>query len=416
MQYSSFARSFTYLGLVGAVASPVVAYADLLDDSHLKVDMRNFYLDRNFTKSGAKVPQVGNWSQGFDLQFTSGYTDTPVAFGLDVDAQYALRLDSTGNDGTLPYNAAKGMTSKDYSRAGATFKMKYSKTELKIGDMRPELPVAWHDPSRQLDTIFQGAVVESKEIDNLTLTGGRFWSAVTRESSDHEKFYKFGTTDSLDSDKGMDFGGAVWNATPKLQASYFYGVVHDIYRQQYYGLAHTTDLGNGYGLRADVRWFDNKEDGEALSGDIDNRALSTGLTLTKGPHRATVVYQRMFGESIFPTLNGYIPQFYLLNWANQPFMRPQERSWGVGYGYDFAAMGVPGLTFNTRYIKGTDIKRGDTLTDETENERDLALRYVVQSGALKGLGLEWKNYMVKQRYGNDFDENRLITTYTWKIW
>ncbi|UUT22972.1 OprD family porin [Pseudomonas sp. T8] len=416
MLYSSFARSFKYLGLMGAVASPVAAYADLVDDSHLKVDMRNFYLDRNFTKSGAKVPQVGNWSQGFDLQFTSGYTDTPVAFGLDVDAQYALRLDSTGNDGTLPYNAAKGMTSKDYSRAGATFKMKYSKTELKIGDMRPELPVAWHDPSRQLDTIFQGAVVESKEIDNLTLTGGRFWSAVTRESSDHEKFYKFGSKDSLDSDKGMDFGGAVWNATPRLQASYFYGVVHDIYRQQYYGLAHTTDLGNGYGLRADVRWFDNKEDGEALSGDIDNRALSTGLTLTKGPHRTSLVYQRMFGQSMFPTLNGYIPQFYLLNWANQPFMRPQERSWGVGYAYDFAAMGIPGLTFSTRYIKGTDIKRGDTLADETENERDLALRYVVQSGALKGLGLEWKNYMVKQRYGNDFDENRLITSYTWKIW
>ena len=173
--------------------------------------MRNFYLHRDFTNSDAPSPKVGSWSQGFDLQFASGYTDTPLQFGVDVNAQYAIRLDSHGDDGTLPMDSSSGRTADDYSRAGATLKMKYSKTELRVGDMRPELPVAWHDPSRQLDTIYQGAVLESKEISGLTLTGGRFWSAVTRESSNHEKFYKFGSTDNLDSDRGMDFGGATWD-------------------------------------------------------------------------------------------------------------------------------------------------------------------------------------------------------------
>jgi hypothetical protein len=408
-------RGLTCLGLIGGTLVPTLARADFVDDSHLKLDLKNFYLDRNFTKSGAAISDVHSWSQGVDLQFTSGYTDTPVAFGLDVDAQYALRLDSDGNDGTLPYSASDAMTANNQSRAGATFKMKYSRTELKVGDLRPELPIAWHDPSRQLDTIFQGAVVESKEITDLTLTGGRFWSSVTRESSNHEKFYKYGSTDNLDSD-GLDFAGATYNVTKALQASYFYGVMHDIYRQQYVGFSHTADLGDGYKLRTDLRGFDNKEDGDALNGKIDNRALSTGFALTKNGHRFSIAYQRMYGDSMFPTPNGYIPQFYLLNWANQPFMRPQERSWGLGYAYDFAGAGVPGLTFTTRYLKGTQISRGAGLSDETENERDLALRYVVQSGPLRGLGLEWKNYKVKQRYGSDFDENRLVTTYTWKFW
>ena len=413
-QHSSLARVLKSLGQLGVVMAPMVAHADLVSDSHLRVDMRNFYLNRDFTNSDAAQSKVGNWSQGFDLQFTSGYTDTPVQFGLDVDAQYAIRLDSHGDDGSLPIDSSTGRAVDDYSRGGATFKMKYSRTELKIGDMRPELPVAWHDPSRQLDTIFQGAVIESKELDSLTLTGGRFWSAVTRESSDHEKFYKYGSTDNLDSDKGLDFGGATWNVTKSLQASYFYGVMHDIYKQHYLGFAHTADLGNGFGLRTDARWFDNKEDGEALNGEVDNRAFSGGFTLSKGGHKASIVYQRMFGDSIFPTPNGYIPQFYLLNWANQPFMRPQERSWGLGYGYNFAALGIPGLTFNTRFIKGSDIDLGTRRG--AENERDIAVRYAVQSGPLKGLGVEWKNYLVQQHdFGNDFNENRLYVTYTWNV-
>ncbi|GLX15767.1 porin [Pseudomonas straminea] len=412
---SPLARALKKVGLMGAVLAPITAQADLVDDSHLKVDMRNFYLNRDFTNSDAPASKVGSWSQGFDLQFASGYTDTPIQFGVDVNAQYAIRLGSHGDDGTLPMDSSSGRTARDYSRAGATLKMKYSKTELKVGDMRPELPVAWHDPSRQLDTIYQGAVLESKEISGLTLTGGRFWSAVTRESSNHEKFYKFGSTDNLDSDRGMDFGGATWDITKNFQASYFHAVVHDIYRQHYVGFAHTADLGGGFGLRTDARYFDNKENGDALNGEIDNRAFSGGFTLTKGGHKASIVYQRMFGDSMFPTLNGYIPQFYLLNWANQPFMRPQERSWGIGYGYNFAELGLPGLTFSSRFIKGSDIDLGRGVKG-AENERDLALKYVVQSGALKGVGIEWKNYLVQQHdFGNDFNENRLYVTYTWNV-
>ena len=147
----SLARVLKKVGLMGAVLAPITAQADLVDDSHLKVDMRNFYLHRDFTNSDAPSPKVGSWSQGFDLQFASGYTDTPLQFGVDVNAQYAIRLDSHGDDGTLPMDSSSGRTADDYSRAGATLKMKYSKTELRVGDMRPELPVAWHDPSRQLD-------------------------------------------------------------------------------------------------------------------------------------------------------------------------------------------------------------------------------------------------------------------------
>lgn len=402
------------LGLLG-VAFPWTANADPLDDSQLSLNFRNLYLNRNFTNSEAPTSKVGNWSQGFDLQFQSGYTDTPLAIGLDANAQYALRLDSTGNDGSLPFSVHDQKAADDYSRAGATLKMRYSKTELKIGDQKPNLPVASNDPSRQLDTIYQGAVLNSREVDNLELTGGRFWSSVTRQSSNHENLYKYGSTDDLDS-KGLDFGGGTYSFTPSLQATYFYGVLHDIYQQHYGGLKHSLDLGDGYTLKTDLGYFNNSEDGNALAGNVDNRSYSGLVTLQKGGHLFGTSYQRMLGDTIFPTLNGYVPQPYLPNWAGLPFIRPGERSWSVRYGYDFAAVGVPGLKLFTRYIKGTAIERGEGLSHDQESERDIFLSYVIQGGAFKGLSFDLKNFNTKQKYGNNYDEYRLVTSYTWKIW
>jgi hypothetical protein len=403
-----------YAGLLG-LAFPWAVHADVIDDSHLSLTGRNLYLNRNFTNKDPAFSKIGNWSQGFDLQFKSGYTDTPLAVGLDVDGQYALRLDAHGNDGSLPYNPVTEKTAKDYSRAGATLKMRYSKTELKVGDYKPFLPVASNDPSRQLDTIYQGAVLESKEVDNLTLTGGRFWSAVTRQSSNHEQFYRNGTPDSDDS-MGLDFGGATYALRPNLEATYFYGVMHDIYRQHYAGFKHTGDLGASYKLKTELGYFNNSEDGDARGGEVDNRSYSASMIVSHSGHQFGVAYERMLGETGYPNINGYIPQPFLPNFAGLGFWNAGERSWSVRYGYDFAAAGLPGLTLLTRYIKGTDIDRGQGLADGRESERDIWATYVVQSGPLQGLSFDFKNIHVQQQYGNDYDEFRLATSYTWRFW
>ena len=408
-------RGARRLSVILAMAAPFGAEGAFREDSHLRLDFRNFYLYRNFTESGAPRSQVGDWSQGFDLRFTSGYTGTPIALGLDIDGQYAARLGSHGDDGSLVYSHSKEKA-QSYGRFGATFKARYSKTELKVGNMRPELPIAYHDVTRQLDTIFQGAVLESKEVGGLTLTGGRFWSVVTRESSNREKLYLMGHDSHMDSD-GMDFGGATYDVTKNFQVSYFYALAHDLYRQHYLGLRENIDLGDDYLLRLDMRGFSSRDTGNAYSGKIDNRVLSSGATLSKAGHQFTVGYQRMYGSTMFPLLNGYIPQFYLVNWALQPFSYRGEDTYSVRYFYDFAHTGLPGLTLTARYVQGSSFTQQGVGTNARESERDFFVRYVIPDGPLKGLGVEWKNFLVHQRnFGSSFEENRLVTTYTWNIW
>lgn len=399
------------LGIAGGIIAAAPASAGYLNDSHLKVDLKNFYIHRNFED---QTKNIGSWSQGFDLQFNSGYTDTPVAIGFDIDAQYAQKLDSSGNDGSLPYSADEQKASSS-SRAGATAKLKYSRTELKIGDMRPRTPIAWTDFSRQLETIYQGAVVESNEIRGLTLTGGRYWSAVTRASSDHEKFYLWDTPDSADS-SGLDFAGLIYKFTPAIEATYYFNVMHDLYRQHYLGLTHVADLGDGYNLKTDARFWRSTTDGDARGGKVDNKTYGLQFTLSKGPHLFGFGYQQLEGDSGFPVLNGYIPNLHMVNWSYTVFAYSDERSWTTRYSYDMAGAGLPGLKIGARYTKGTHWERGSDLSDNQQTERTAFATYAVQSGSLKGLSFDIRNIRAIYHYGPDFNEIRATTSYPLNVW
>ncbi|MET0125039.1 MAG: OprD family porin [Pseudomonas caspiana] len=390
------------------------AQADFVDDSHLTLGLRNFYVDRDFKQENAPKSRTGSWSQGFDLQFKSGYTDGPVQFGLDVGSQFAYRLDGSKDrspDGVLPVQT-DGSPVHDYSRANATAKIRYSNTELRIGEQRPNLPVVSYDPTRQLVTSYQGALLESKEIKDLTLTAGHFWSIAGRESSNTEDLYLWGDTPNQSSD-GLNFAGASYAFTPNLTGTYFYAQLEDIYRQHYVGVAHKMPLGDGYALKTDVRYYNSKEEGLALSGRVDNRTYGAMFSLLKGGHTFGAGYQRMLGLDTFPTFNSYAPAPYLINWSALGFVKPDERSWQVRYDYDFAAMGVPGLKWMARWMEGNGINLG---RQSHETERTSILSYVVQDGPLKGFGATWMNIGVNVRDTSQYEENRMILTYTVSLW
>ncbi|MEE4463617.1 OprD family outer membrane porin, partial [Azotobacter chroococcum] len=91
-----------------------------------------------------------------------------------------------------------------------------------------------------------------------------------------------------------------------------------------------------------------------------------------------------------------------------------ERVLGATYGYDFAALGLPGLSARVIYNKAWHIDVAGRSRSDREWERDLRLDYVVQSGPLKGLGIAWANASLRSDVASqrDIDENRLILLYS----
>ena len=113
----------------------------------------------------------------------------------------------------------------------------------------------------------------------------------------------------------------------------------------------------------------------------------------------------------FPRING--TSSYLVNFVvlSPNFANPDERSWQIRYDYDFAAIGIPGLSFMTRYLYGDSYQLGNGRR-ASEWERNSDLGYVFQSGSLKNVQVKWRNGTYRSAGASDLDLNALVISYT----
>ena len=442
---------------VGVVAQQAGA-AGFIEDSKATLGLRNFYIntdnrDNNAKAAGAQSKQE-EWGQGFDLRFTSGYTQGTVGFGLDAIGLVGVKLDSGGGTnganatsygGTVFPSKSNGEAVDNFSSLGLTAKAKISQTELKLGTLQPKLPVIVTNDGRLLPQTFQGGQITTNEIKDLTLVGGQIEHAKGRNSSNNEELSIAGanspTASGRDSNKFI-YGGGDYKITKDLTAQYYYGNLDDFYKQHFLGLVHNWAIGPGV-LKSDFRYFNSSDDGAnghdpayyttgdygtgITKGKVDNNLFSGLLLYTVSGHTFGGGYQVSNGDSDFPWLNqGDGSSAYLTtDMQIAKFARAGERTWQARYSYDFAQVGAPGLTAGIVYLRGDNIDTSGNVgttkpqtkvnaTGASEWERDLTVAYVIPQGPLKNLGLTWKNAMWRNDIPGqrDQDENRLIVSYS----
>ncbi len=393
-----------------------VANAEFIKDSKASLEARNFYFNRDFRQDGASQSKREEWAQGFILRLDSGYTEGTVGFGLDTIGMLGFKLDSgggtAGSDLLVPDRSGG---SQDYtSDLAVAAKAKLSKTSLRVGSMQFKNMAIASSDSRLTPQVFKGGQLISQEIDGLTLDGGYVREVNNRNSDDFEDlsmtaggkrgitFTDGNLTDSF------QFLGGTYQLNKALTAAYYYSNLEDLYKQNSFNLVHTLPLGEGQSLKTDLRYARSTDDGHS---NVDNKALGAMVTYGLGGHKFGLGYQKMSGDTGFAYLATSTDPF-LVNYVQiSDFANKDETSWQARYDYNFASLGVPGLTFMTRYLSGDNVDLG-AAGDGKEWERDTELMYVFQEGALKNFGVRWRNAMVRSDFTNDIDENRLILSYT----
>ncbi|WP_137818885.1 OprD family porin [Pseudomonas sp. 2FG] len=400
------------LAVTATLLAPV-AHADFIEDSKASLSANNIYLNRDF-REGDGQNKREEWGQGFILDIQSGYTDGTLGFGLDALGMLGLKLDSGGGrTGTDLFPVQDdGGTPDEFSRLGLTAKVKVSSTELGYGSHVPELPVVKASDSRLLPQVFEGGLLSSSELDGLTFTGGRLDKVIDRASSNSEdlllnsKNKRFARGVSSDH---LDLAGLDYQFAKGLTGRYYFAELDDIYRQHFFGLLTSHPLGAGT-LSADLRLMLSDDSGASNAGKIDNRALNGMLSYAISGHKLGLAYQDMRGDTGYAYIDGSDP--YLVNFSQiNDFANADERSWQARYDYDFASLGLPGLSFTTRYVSGDDARIAGG-----EWERDIELKYVVQSGTLKNLYVRLRNASFRSDFARDADENRVIVGYSLPIW
>lgn len=402
--------------LLGALLASPGVQAEFVEQSHASLLTRNFYLNRDFRQANAPQNLSAEWAQGLILRVESGYTDGTLGLGLDALGLLGIKLDSSpdrsGGTGLLPRDRETRRAQDEYGEAGLTAKFKVSKSVLKVGTLTPVSPLVVFNDTRLLPQTFAGAWLNSTEMDGLALDLGQLRQVNQRDSSDNEDLSASRAAPGLTSDR-FDFLGGTYKWSPALSTGLHYGILQDIYQQQVLTLVHNWPIAPGHALRSDLRWSHESADGSA-SG-VDNRALGAAFTYSYNAQRIGLYYQQMDGDTGFAYLTATNP--YLVNLLQvSDFGSAGERSYQLRYDYDFAAAGLPGLTFMTRYVQGNNVEVSGRAAQGREWERDTDIAYVIQSGPLKNLSFLWRNATARSDFGSDIDESRVILGYSLPLW
>lgn len=379
-------------------------------DSTTQIVNRNYYYNRDLRDTpSAGQNYRAEWAQGLIGTFTSGFTPGTVGVGLDAMGMYGLKLDSSSDrigTGLLPSSgnhvAGVDHPADDFSKAGMTLKLKVSNTVLRYGDQLLNLPVFATGDSRLLPQTVEGLYLSSKEIPDLRIDVAHLTSLTAYAQSAHDGSPMTET----------DLAGVTYDFTSGLKGAAYASDVKDYWRKKYLGLTWVKPIDDQQSVNMDFHWYGQKSTGSERGGDIDSNAYSVKGTYSYNAQKLTLAYQLMTGKGgyVFYTDGGNTD--YMANYVTYgEFTKEDERSWQARYDYNFVALGVPGLSFMTRYVRGDNIKRPNDASEQKEWERDTDFAYVVQGGPLKNLSFRARQASYRASFGGDLDEFRLMTQY-----
>lgn len=381
-----------------------------------KFTLKNAYIDRDFKSDHLK--DVGSWSQAASLFYTSKMQDTPlliagepIKIGANASTQYAVRLSSDKHvaDAVLPFDKANQSQASDYLKYGATLKLGYQDTLLNLGELWLDLPFTVVDGSRQLLTSYWGTNLRTKINDKVQIELGRVNKVSPRNEEDFRKF-SFTSKGVTGYSDGLNYIDLRYQISPNLKTEYYFGHLEDLFNKHYLGIEHTW-TSNHFSLNSKLKYFNDQDNGNQFKIDSQNIALLETLKISN--HSFGIGYQQLVGDTGYPLLDGFLPEYYFINWNATGFVKKDEQSYHLIYGYDFKDY-VPGLNTTLKYVYGDNFKTNDGLENH-ESETNFILNYAFQQPFIKGLSLQYILIDYDVKHGNDFTENRLFVNYSKKF-
>ncbi|MFK7701606.1 OprD family porin [Pseudomonas caspiana] len=443
-------KSTLALAVAFGVMAQQAGAAGFLEDSKASISSRTLYFNGDNREGTAERNE--ETATGLKFDYLSGFTQGTVGFGLDVQALVGIHLDGGRGHhaaaGGISPTDTDGSSVDEWSRLGANAKARFSKTELRLGNaLAPNLPILVSNDGRLLPAAYQGGIVSSKEIDNVTLTAGQLTESIGRASSNWTDLSVAGGTEGSNQ---FRFAGGDWKVTKDLTLQYYYANLEDYYKQHFLGLVHVFPIAEDQSFKTDLRYFNSSKDGKngdpgyffnnnggyaKNANEVDNQTWSAMFTYTLGGNAFLLGHQQVGddGGMVFlgqgsvvngnnrPEGNGGSSVYLFTDAMIANFTRAGTNSTFGQYSYDFARAGIPGLKASIAYIHAEDIKgvasNGTLGREFSEWERDMRVDYVIQSGPLKGFGTTVRHGSYRGDAdlagSTNTDQTRVIFNYTY---
>ncbi|ANG63911.1 hypothetical protein A8C75_16450 [Marinobacterium aestuarii] len=383
------------------------AGSGLFEDDSLTASFRTFYFNRDKDSGNADSEALG---QALRLDYQSGYANGLIGFDASLFSVAKLAGDrGEGGTGVLQTNADGSQSG--YTKLGqALVKLKLGENaELRAGRMVLGTPLFNDSDSRATPSATQ-AVMATGNFNGVDLYG--IWSdkGTSKTEDDFESY-----TDNTGNDYEVAVIGGGYSFDNGLAVQLAYGEADNVLQQTYVNASYPIQLSGDAELMLDLHHYHGEADGagalDSVGSDYESDLTNLAAQLKIDNAKFTLSWQNVDGDEYEESWDGFNHDDNGLSSWNSvqrlDFDRANEQSWQARVDYDFEA--VPGLSFMTRYTRGTDIRRSDA-TEGKEWERDVELKYSFQ--AIEGLSLRLRNASVRSSETYNSDENRLILNYT----
>ncbi|WP_315292949.1 OprD family porin [Pseudomonas oleovorans] len=399
-----------------AVASSQSESNGFIEDSSFNIFNRVLYMNRDF-RNGPNTSGTGNKGYaeetglGIRLLYESGFTQGTVGVGFDAHSLSSIKIDSgRGRYGTGQFGKTDdGRGDDTQTEVGGAVKLRISDTVLKYGSQFVASPVFSTDDSRILPEVATGTYLVSNEIEGLELSAGRFTAMSSQTGTSRDDINGKGEAGL----KYANIVGASYSFTDDLSAAFHASDVEDYWKKYYGNVNYNLPLAEEQALNFDFNIYKTDYDKTYTNttSDQDNTIWSLAAAYSMGAHTFTLAHQRSTGDRGYDYGVDGGGTVWLANSVQfSDFNAKDEKSWQARYDINMASFGVPGLSFMTRYIRGTDmdVAAGN---NEKERELDIEAKYVIQEGAAKDLSFRVRQAFYRNSFEGDLNDFRLIVEY-----
>lgn len=394
-----------------AMASSQSESNGFIEDSSFNIFNRVLYMNRDF-RNGPNTAGTGNKGYreetglGIRLLYESGFTQGTVGVGFDAHSLSSIKIDSgRGRYGTGQFaKTGDGRGDDTQTEVGGAIKFRISDTVLKYGSQFTASPVFSTDDSRILPETATGTLLTSNEIEGLELTAGRFTAMSSQTGTSRDDINGKGEAGL----KYANIVGASYSFNDDLSAAFHASDVEDYWKKYYGNVNYNLSLAEEQALNLDFNIYKTDYDKTYTNtaSDEDNTIWSLSASYSLGAHTFALAHQRASGDRGYDYGVDGGGTIWLANSVQySDFNQKDEKSWQARYDINMAAYGVPGLSFMTRYIRGTAAE------NYTERELDIEAKYVIQEGAAKDLSFRIRNAFYRDNAQGDVNDFRLIVEY-----
>ncbi|CAM3734737.1 OprD family porin [Ectopseudomonas alcaliphila] len=401
-----------------AVASSQSESNGFIEDSSFNIFNRVLYMNRDFRNGPNGASTSANpagyreeTGLGIRLLYESGFTQGTVGVGVDAHSLSSIKLDSgRGRYGNGLFSQTDdGRGDDTQTEVGGAIKFRISDTVLKYGSQFTASPVFSTGDSRILPEVTTGTYLVSNEIEGLELSAGRFTAMSSQTGTSRDDINGKGEAGL----KYANIVGASYSFTDDLSAAFHASDVEDYWKKYYGNVNYNLPLAEEQALNFDFNIYKTDYDKTYTNttSDQDNTIWSLAAAYSMGAHTFTLAHQRSTGDRGYDYGVDGGGTVWLANSVQfSDFNAKDEKSWQARYDINMASFGVPGLSFMTRYIRGTDmdVAAGN---NEKERELDIEAKYVIQEGAAKDLSFRVRQAFYRNSFEGDLNDFRLIVEY-----